>query len=165
MKKSKKKATKKKKLTSIPVIQRRLFRLASQRCRENAHFTCEICGTKKGDTHPNTGNIQRVEAHHIMSRSNKDSLLKFDQRNLICLCTSCHKTGQFSAHKHGIWFAEWLRTNKPDQYYWILSHSDTIVNLKDRKILEWIEYCLRHNKPMNRPEEKQEKQLEFKLRV
>lgn len=141
-------APKRKKLTSIPVINRRLFRLASQRCRERANFACEICGMKKGDKHPNTGKPQRVEAHHIMSRNNKDSLLKFKLQNLICLCSSCHKTGQFSAHRHGIWFAEWLRNNKPEQYSWILKHSKDVANLKDREILKKIEKELHDNSPL-----------------
>tara|TARA_R110002126_G_scaffold164690_2_gene312566 strand:+ start:1479 stop:1958 length:480 start_codon:yes stop_codon:yes gene_type:complete len=146
--KSKAKA-KRKKLTSIPVIIRRLFRLASQCCRESADFKCEICGMKKGDLHNVTEKPQRVEAHHIMSRNNKDSPLKFDLRNLICLCSDHHKLSKYSAHSHGIWFADWLQTNKPEQYQWVLDHSDDTVNLKDREVLAHIEKCLRANKELN----------------
>ncbi len=150
---------KRKKATSIPVITRRLFRLASERCRAKARFTCEVCGMVKGTLHPNTGKAQRVEAHHIMSRSNKDSSLKFDLRNLICLCTSCHKTSQFSAHKHGIWFAEWLRINKPEQHAWVLKHSEDTVNLKDRAVLKKIEENLK--KPFKKRKKSTETQLKF----
>lgn len=140
---------KKKKLTSLPVIRRRLFRLASELCREKAEDKCEICGMKKGDLHSNTGKKQRVEAHHIMSRSNKGSPLKFDIRNLICLCTEHHKTGRYSAHKHGIWFAKWFLENRPQDAQWIIDHSDDEINLDDRIILEYIEKCLRENKPLD----------------
>ena len=140
---------KRKKLTSIPVLTRRLFRLSSLCCREKANFKCEICGMEKGALHHVTGKPQRVEAHHIMSRSNKDSLLKFDLRNLICLCSDHHKLSKYSAHSHGIWFAEWLKTNKPEQYQWVLDHSDDTANLKDREVLAHIEKCLRENKELN----------------
>jgi len=157
------KKRKKRKLTSLPVITRRLFRLASQCCREKANFHCEICGMQRGDKHPNTGKKQRVEAHHIMSRSNKDSALKFDLNNLICLCTSCHKTGQFSAHKHAVWFAEWLRCNKPTQYAWVLEHSNDTANLKDRDVLKYIEICLRRGDTMHFDGNEKYIQLEFKF--
>jgi len=149
MKTTRKNSVKKQKLTSIPVIIRRLFRLASIKCRENAQFKCEVCGMQNGDKHPNTGKPQKVEAHHIMSRSNKDSLLKFDLRNIICLCGEHHKFGKYSAHGHGIWFAEWLRLNKPEKYYWILENSDNTADLKDRTVLDWIETSLRKNKPLD----------------
>ena len=156
--------SKAKNLTSVPVLIRRLFKLASQLCRERANFKCEICGMKKGDIHPNTGKPQRVEAHHIMSRSNKDSVLKFKLQNLICLCTSCHKTNQFSAHKHSVWFAEWLRINKPEQHAWVLKHSKDTANLKDRDILKGIEDCLKSGKPLNFTKiNKEYTQLEFDI--
>ena len=132
---------KKKKLTSLPVIRRRLFRLVSQICRENANETCEVCGMKKGDLY--NGKPQRVEAHHLFSRHIKNSPLKWDLNNLICLCTRCHKTGEKSAHKNPIYFGEWLRINKPEQYQYILDHWEDSVNLDDRLILEKIEKELR----------------------
>lgn len=140
---------KKKKLTSIPTINRRLFKLASQICREKAEFKCEICGMKVGDVHPSTGKKQRVEAHHIMSRSNKNSPLKYDVRNLICLCTEHHKTGKRSAHKHGLWFVKWFLENRPEDAIWIIEHTDDQVDLTNRDILQYIEDCLRMNKPLN----------------
>ena len=155
---------KKVKLTSIPVITRRLFRLASEKCRENAGFQCEVCGMKNGDKSKTTGKPQKVEAHHIMSRSNKDSLLKFDLRNLICLCSGHHKFNKFSAHSHGIWFAEWLRLNQPEKYKWVLENSDNTADLRDRSVLEWIEKCLKSNKPLDiniKEESKVPEQLEF----
>jgi len=146
MKKSKLKT---KKLTSVAIIKRRLFRLVSQICRENANFTCEVCGLKNGDKHPNTGKIQHVEAHHIMSRNNKNSPLKFDLRNISCLCSSCHKHDKFSAHKHGLWFAMWFLEHRLDDATWIIEHTNDVVNLDDRHVLEIIEYCLLHKLPLD----------------
>jgi hypothetical protein len=138
MKRAKKE--KRKKLTSIPVIHRRLFRLASILCRERANFTCEICGKKQD----NTKKI-RIEAHHVMSRSNKNCPLKYDLRNLCALCTSCHKFSKYSAHKHGLWFAKWFFENKPTEADFILNNSDIEVDLNDSNTLKYMEECLKNN--------------------
>ena len=149
-----KKKKKEKKLTKIPTINRRLFRLASIVCRENANEACEICGMKKGTIHPVSKKPQRVEAHHVMSRSNKNSPLKFDIRNLVCLCTLCHKTGKRSAHKHGLWFAKEFEKIRAEDAKWILEHTDDTVNLQNRITLAYIEKCLSTNKPLDfAPEE------------
>ena len=146
-KKMKRSKSKPKKLTSIPVLNRRLFKLASIVCRERAGFKCEICGMKKGDLYK--CKPQRVEAHHVMSRSNKNSPLKWDIRNLICLCTLHHKTYKFSAHRHAIWFAEQFKKIRPDDYDWILEHSNDEVDLNDRTVLEIVEKCLKNNLPLD----------------
>lgn len=137
------KKSNKKKRTSIPTIKRRLFRLVSQICRENANFTCEICGMKKGDLYK--GKPQRVECHHVMSRSNKNSPLKWNLKNLICLCTSCHKTNRRSAHKHSLWFSKEFIKIRPDDAQWILEHTDDELDLTDEKNLKNIENELKNN--------------------
>lgn len=139
---TRKSKNKKKKAEPFPKITRRLFKLTSEKCRERANYCCEICGTARGTPHPVTGKPQRVEAHHVMSRDNKNSPLKFDLRNLICLCTNHHKTGKYSAHKHGLWFAKEFNSIRPQDAKWILHHSDDIVDLKDRTVLYSIEKVL-----------------------
>lgn len=136
---------KKTKLKSTPSIRRKLFKIASLKCREKAKFACEICGMVVGTIHPITNKKQKVEAHHVMSRSNKGSPLKFDLRNLVCLCTEHHKTGKRSAHKHGLWFANWFLNNRPDDAKWIIEHTDDIIDLNNRDILAYIEKCLTNN--------------------
>jgi len=140
---------KKKKLQSLPIIIRRLFRIASELCRTKAGNKCEICGLKSGDIYQGTGKKQRVEAHHIMSRANKGSPLKFDLRNLICLCSFHHKLGSRSAHKHCLWFSKWFIEHRPDDANWIIEHTDDKVDLNDRIILQFIEDCLKFNKPLD----------------
>ena len=135
------------KLKSIPAINRRLLKLAKDICRKNANETCEVCGLKKGDLYK--GKPQKVEAHHVMSCKNLNSPLKFDLRNLVCIDTFHHKGGRRSAHKHGLWFAKWLIEHKPENAQWIIDHTDDQVDLKDRKILEYIEKCLKEGKPLD----------------
>lgn len=135
-----------KKLTTIPVIHRRLFRLASIACRENNDFRCEICGIKKGEQYSKTGKPQRVEAHHVFSRANKNSPLKYDLRNLCCLCTNHHKFFSKSAHKHPLWFVKIFNEKRPDDVQFILEHDEFECNLKNRDNLSYIEDCLKGNK-------------------
>ena len=135
------------KLKSIPAINRRLLKLAKDICRQKANNTCVVCGIKKGDLYK--GKPQNLNSHHIMSCKNKNSPLKFDQRNIISLCVFCHKGGRRSAHKHGLWFAKWLIEHNPTDAQWIIDHTDDQVDLKDRNILEYIEKCLKENKPLD----------------
>jgi hypothetical protein len=40
--------------------------------------------------------------------------------NGVCLCPKDHKFGsRKSAHRDPMWFAEWLREHRPEQYQWI----------------------------------------------
>jgi len=136
-----------KKPKSLPSIRRKLFKMASIKCREKAGFKCEICGLVNKALY--NGKPQRIEAHHVMSRSNKNSPLKFDLRNLVALCTFHHKVGKRSAHKHGLWFALEFNKIRPNDAQWILEHTDSEVDLDDRSVLEYINNCLINNKPLD----------------
>ena len=50
---------------------------AKDLCKELANYTCQICGAKNGPMH----------AHHIIPLPEGTN----DQKNLICLCVSCHQ--------------------------------------------------------------------------
>jgi len=56
--------------------------------------------------------------HHIIGKEFKE--LRYDENNGILLCPKCHKFGKFSAHKNGLWFSEWLRKNRPEQYKYLI---------------------------------------------
>ena len=71
--------------------------------------SCQVCG-KWGK--------RCVDAHHIIPRG--FSKTRLDLMNGICLCKGCHKFRAFSAHKNGFWFSDWLATNKPEQYDYLL---------------------------------------------
>ena len=79
-------------------------RLWSNIVRINAGFACEHCG-KQG----------KVDAHHIITRSDKN--LRWDLENGICLCSGCHTlSSKFSAHKTPNEFRIWLEKNFPERY-------------------------------------------------
>jgi 5-methylcytosine-specific restriction endonuclease McrA len=74
---------------------------------------CVICGEDK----------KVLNAHHILAKEKYPEFM-YLLDNGICLCQTCHKFGRKSAHLNPVWFAEWLRTNRPIQYEWALWHAD-----------------------------------------
>lgn len=92
---------------------------------------CAICGKENSKDAP-------LNAHHIMPRQ-MFSGLRFDPKNGIALCPRCHKMGKFSAHKGGLWFAEWLRAHEPERYEHCLRHANDEIDCKDRMKLYDVE--------------------------
>lgn len=81
------------------------WRDLSRRTREESP-QCAICG-----------NTERLQVHHILDKRLYPDY-RLDPENLIVLCPKCHTFGRHSAHGNGLWFAEWMRTNRPNQWEW-----------------------------------------------
>ena len=64
----------------------------------------QICGAKE----------KRLNAHHLVPRQFLEFRHELD--NGIALCVHCHNFGKFSAHKNPLWFANWLKLNKENDY-------------------------------------------------
>lgn len=125
----KKMKTKKTKLIPIPKIHKQLFKLWSLKVRNLANNTCEYC---------NATNVP-LDAHHLISRKIKDSALKWDVNNGICLCKGkCHKFGNNSFHKNPIVTMDWLRLHQEYKYYYCLSNSSLRIDQTNRSILTKI---------------------------
>ncbi len=85
----------------------------SKEVRTRDNFVCQLCfrDCKKLGILSN--------AHHILDKKNwKEYSLEVN--NGITLCFRCHKCNGFGPHMNSIWFAEWLRINKPEIYKYIL---------------------------------------------
>ncbi len=67
---------------------------------------CGVCGSEK-----------YLNAHHILPKE-RYADKKLDIINGVSLCPTCHKFGKYSAHRNAIWFSEWLKKNKPQQWEW-----------------------------------------------
>jgi 5-methylcytosine-specific restriction endonuclease McrA len=78
-------------------------------CLKRDNHECQICHHKFDKTKPGG-----TAVHHIIPRQYKDLFLDLD--NLITLCSSCHRWSKNSPHQNALWFTEWLKKNKPDQY-------------------------------------------------
>lgn len=86
---------------------------------------CTYCGRK-----------DRLNSHHIFSRSKKSTRYSLD--NGITLCASCHTLSSgFSAHKTPAEFIEWVKEKKGLEWYERLrEEARTIVKLKKQDLLD-----------------------------
>jgi len=71
-----------------------------------ANYKCE---------YPGCNATNRLNAHHIYSRSNYS--VRWSLNNGVCLCSSHHSLGNFSIHKAPINFIEWLRNDRGEDWY------------------------------------------------
>ena len=115
---------------STKTITNRLYSLWAQIVRGLAGNKCAV-----------TGETGVLDAHHIIPRQ-VCSGLRFDPKNGILLSKSSHKFGKYSAHKGGIWFAEWLRQHDHEKYRYCLEHMDDELDCKNRARLYREEYAL-----------------------
>lgn len=121
------KKAKRKKLESLARIRRRLMRLWTAKVAEMWDHKCAVCGS---ESLPN--------AHHMENR-NTCGALRYDPMNGILLCPSHHKFGKDSAHKGGLWFADWLLRQHPDRFEYVMAHRRDDINLNDRAVLVELE--------------------------
>lgn len=116
---------------STKTITTRLYKTWSAIVHVQHDDKCAVCGRENSKEAP-------LNAHHIMPRQ-MFSGLRFDPQNGISLCPKCHKLGKFSAHKGGIWFAEWLHETYPDKYRHCMDHLNDELDCKDRSALYTVE--------------------------
>lgn len=149
MKTKKIKKEKKKKLDSIPKINRRLFKLWSEAVRGKTDFSCEVCGIKRGGI-SEKGNPIKIDAHHLMNRDITNCPLKFDIRNGIALCPKHHKfSPDESFHMNPVVTMDWVQKNRPDSFTFVLNNYKTKVDLHNRTILAEIEISLTNKQPLD----------------
>ena len=67
---------------------------------------CAVCKKAEG----------KLDSHHIISKR----FCSFEFLNGIILCPFHHSFGLESAHRNAVWFAEWLREHRPEQYKFIM---------------------------------------------
>jgi len=75
---------------------------------------CAICGS-----------TEMLNSHHILDKIHYKEL-QTDPNVGIVLCVRHHKYGKYAAHFNAIWFSEWIRIHRPEQYAWLLIHADSI---------------------------------------
>lgn len=86
-------------------------------------YGCAICGGHR-----------YLQAHHIVTRSLSAS--RHDPMNGIVLCAKHHTTDRYlSAHGAPVAFAEWLRIQRPSQYYYALEQKRKMLGAESNKSL------------------------------
>jgi len=86
-------------------LRRKADKLWSELVRKKNNGNCEVCGK--------TGN----QPHHCVGR--KNLTLRHDLRNGVLLCFTHHTGGNLSAHNDPIWFLEWFKKNRPDDWKYL----------------------------------------------
>lgn len=83
---------------------------------------CEICGE------------ENVSPHHIVHRRNKT--LRWDLRNRIFLCNSCHI--EF-AHGSPTEFKRWFEENRKEDYKYLMDRKNLISKWTEEEMKKIIE--------------------------
>jgi len=71
------------------------------------------------------GSTQSLNAHHVIGRINHS--LRYDLKNGVVLCSSCHKFSTTSAHNDPLHFLEWYKSEYPDNYDYLLANRNEQV--------------------------------------
>ncbi len=64
---------------------------------------------------------RNCQAHHILDKKNFPTL-KHDVMNGITLSYWNHKSSPKSPHLNALWFTNWLKENRPGQYYYLMNN-------------------------------------------
>jgi hypothetical protein len=81
-------------------------------------YTCQMCGSVSG-----------LNSHHIIGRINYS--LRFDLKNGLTLCSSCHKFSRNSAHNNPVYFIDWYKKHYPEDYEYLLTKKNIIAKYLD----------------------------------
>jgi 5-methylcytosine-specific restriction endonuclease McrA len=103
----KKKLTKKKLASLARTAKRKALGQWSLDVRARDNHQCCVCGSSND-----------LNSHHLIPKE-RFPQFQYDLANGIAVCPNCHKFGSYSAHRHPIWFSEWLRANRPDQFAYV----------------------------------------------
>lgn len=85
---------------------------------------CEVCGKPARDN------------HHFIGR--KNYTLRWDLRNKVELCFTDHTGGSQSAHNDPLWFIDWFKNHRPDDYKYLLKKKNEIWDKNYNKVLEYL---------------------------
>jgi len=112
--KTKKQLEKKKRAINNKLIKERMKKWKEAiYLRDN--YTCQICGKSYKDK------IDGLNPMHILSKENYPDL-QFDIMNGLTGCYYCHNSSPKSPHLDGFVFTHWLKENKENHYYYLVSY-------------------------------------------
>lgn len=90
---------------------RELDDMWKKKVKDRDNWECQVCHMKV------TG--KNCHAHHILPKGIKGC--RWDVNNGITLCYQHHKVGLWSPHMNAIWFSFWLKTNKFEQFKYLVN--------------------------------------------
>lgn len=89
---------------------RELDEMWKTKVKQRDNYCCQICNMKVAG--------KNCHAHHILPKSIKG--MRWDVNNGITLCYQHHKVGNYSAHMNALFFTYWLRTNRYQQFRYLI---------------------------------------------
>jgi len=110
-------------------LKKKLDKAWSALVKQEAGNKCEVCGL--------AGDNCRLNSHHIVGRRNLR--LRWELYNGVCLCSGCHTFRSHSAHQNVVWFDEWLRENRGEDYKLVKKTMSEIKKWTIDEMLELLE--------------------------
>lgn len=101
----------------------RCDKIWSNKIKIRDKHSCQICGITNGAS---------IESAHIIPRTFMET--RHDMKNGIALCYLHHKVGMFSLHNNPLWFYEWLKENKREQFDYLVAKMHSIAEKKHKII-------------------------------
>jgi hypothetical protein len=87
-------------------LKKKLDELWSELVKQESGYKCEVCGKSNTEA--------PLNSHHMVGRRNLR--LRWEVYNGVALCSGCHVFKTQSAHQNPVWFDEWLRENRSEDY-------------------------------------------------
>jgi len=112
------------KLKKLRIAERKMDECWSKKVRQRDNYICQVCGCTYKQ-------IQGIQAAHILPREFPET--RWDLQNGIALCSLHHRWGKNSAHNNPIWFTEWLKERKPEQYNYLVNKMNQINQKEEDK--------------------------------
>lgn len=78
------------------------------------------------------GGVDNLQCAHIIGRNNHT--LRFDLMNVLCLDSRCHRW----AHDNPILFAEWVKTDYPERYEYLLFNANHLTKRTEKDYQEMV---------------------------
>jgi len=113
----------------LKLLRRKCLFLWKARVKERAGKKCEICGK--------SGKEKRITGHHIESFS-VNKALRYDERNGISCCVTCHKFGRFAMHKSFCATYNFMSQKRMGDFEYLLLHYQDKVELTKEYLLDKI---------------------------
>lgn len=104
-------------------LQKKADKLFSEIGRETAK--CEVCESLPVSER---FNYSQLYPHHTVGRRNKT--LRWNLRNRCWLCFSHHTGSAESAHNDPLWFMEWFKEHRSDDYRFLNGARNIISHYK-----------------------------------
>ena len=98
----------------IAKLKRKADKLWSLAIRKGG--VCEVCGS-----------INHLQSHHIITRRNTN--LRWELKNGVCVCPSCHLFSNDSFHHNPIKAVEFLTSKRPQDFIFLKGYASKPIQL------------------------------------